>query len=81
MGILRKVVRQKKYDEKQESYLIMYKKYAHLPPHMQPYEFTTLQAERNKKGMLELSNFLKELLDKPQDVIDDTLSKQQDNGK
>ncbi len=63
MGILRKVVRQKKYNEKQESYWSMYKKYAHLPPHLQPYEFTTLQAERNKKSMLELSNFLKKLLD------------------
>lgn len=63
-NILRKVVRQKKYKEKQDNYWNLYRMYAHQPPHMQSYEFTKLQAERREKGMLELSNFLKELSDK-----------------
>lgn len=66
-SILRKVVRQKKCEEKEENYWSLYRRYAHLPHHMQPHEFIKLQAERERKGMLELSNFLKDLLDKSKD--------------
>lgn len=67
MGILRKVVRQKKQEEKQDNYWSLYKRYAHLPYHMQPYEFIKLKDERETKEMLELSNFLKELLNEKKD--------------
>jgi hypothetical protein len=63
-NILKKIAQQKKYEEKQDNYWSLYRRYAHLPPHMQPYEFTTLQNERRGKGLLELSNFLEELLNK-----------------
>ena len=67
MGILRKVVRQKKQEENEENYWSLYRIYAHLPHHMQPYEFIKLKAERERKGLLELRNFLKELLNEKQD--------------
>lgn len=63
-NILRKIVRQKKVDEKNAHYWKLYRMYAHLPYHLQSNEFIKLQAERNKKSMLELSNFLKELSEK-----------------
>lgn len=66
-NILKKIVQQKKQEEEQDNYWSLYRRYAHLPPHMQPYEFTVLWDERRKKGRLELSDFLEKLLDKNKD--------------
>jgi hypothetical protein len=63
-NILRKVVRKKKQDEQKAYEDKLFMENCLLPDYMQSQEYKEMQFKREKEGMLNISNFLKDLLQK-----------------
>lgn len=63
-NILRKIVQEKKQKENKAHEDKLFIENCLLPDYMQSEEYKEMQFKREKEGMLNISNFLKDLLNK-----------------